>query len=300
MSLLGEIQAAAASDSVTLSSILRKCQVLAVRLKYGPFKEWVARESNGYPAGVDLPEYRVMHGVPSKADFIGITHQLSNYPIPSNIVPDAELQRKMAMMTMRESVAEYEALVEQSKGHPGAAIKSPWPAGIAEKLLHMQGMQCIEAWQELPVTSIAGMLSQIRNRLLEFTLEIEEANPELGERSANDEERERVAATYHTVILGGTQTIVHGGTVEQHITVEQGDLAGLILALKDLGVPHADISSLTKAIETDRSEAKTYGDRTQSWVASARKKVASGAWQLTLASAPQLIVAAVKQYAGLQ
>ncbi len=300
MSLLAEIQSAAASDSITLSSVLRKCQVLAVRLKYGPFKEWVARESNGYPAGVDLPEYRVMRGVSSKADFIRMTHKLSNYPIPSNIVPDTELQRLMAMMTMRESVAEYEALVEESKGHPGAGIKSPWPAGMAQKLLHMQGMQCIEAWQELPITSIAGMLSQIRNRLLAFTLDIEEANPELGERSANDQERERVASTYHTVILGGTQTIVHGGTVEQHITVEQGDLAGLIFALKDLGVPQADISSLTKAIEADRSEAKTYGDRTQSWVATAGKKVASGAWQLTLASAPQLIIAAVKQYAGLQ
>jgi len=299
MSLLGEIQAAAASDSATLSSILRKCQILAVRLKYEPFKDWVARESNGYPARVELPDYRVMRGVPSKADFIGMTHHVSNYPVPSNIVPDTELQRLLAMMTMRESVAEYEALVEESKGHPGAGIKSPWPAGIAQGLLHMQGMQCIEAWQELPITSIVGMLSQIRNRLLTFTLEIEEANPELGERSANQEERDRVAATYHTVILGGAQTIVHGGTVEQHITVEQGDLAGLILALKDLGVPQADISSLARAIEADISEGKTYGDRTQSWIASAGKKVAAGAWQLTLASAPQLIVAAVKQYAGL-
>jgi hypothetical protein len=300
LTLLSEIQAAAASDSATLSSILRKCQILAVRLKYEPFKEWVARESNGYPAGVELPEYRVMRGVPSKADFIGMAQQISNYPVPPNIVPDTKLQRLMAMMTLRESVAEYEALVEESKGHPGAGIKSPWPPGMAQKLLRMEGMQCIEAWQELPITSIAGMLSQIRNRLLAFTLEIEEADPDLGERSANDQERERVAATYQTVILGGTQTIVHGGTVEQHITVEQGDLAGLILALKDLGVPQADISSLTHAIEADRSEGKTYGNRAQSWIASAGKKVASGAWQLTVASAPQLIVAAVKQYAGLQ
>ena len=206
----------------------------------------------------------------------------------------------MAIMTMREGVAEYEALVEESKGHPGAGIKNPWPAGMAQKLLHMQGMQCIEAWQELPITSIAGMLSQIRNRLLAFTLEIEEANPELGERSANDQERERVAATYHTVILGGTQTIVHGGTVKQHITVEQGDLAGLVVALKELGVPEADISALTKSIEADRLEGKAYGTRSQSWIESAGRKVASGAWQLTLASAPQLIVAAVKQYAGVQ
>lgn len=299
MTLLGDIQTAAASDSASLSSILRRCQVLAVRLKYGPFKEWVARESNGYPALIELPEYRVMHGVPSKADFIGITHKLSNYPVPADIVPDKELQILLAKMALRESVAAYESLVQESKGHLGAGIKSPWPAGIAQQLLHMQGMQCIEAWQELPITSVVGMLSQIRNRLLAFTLEIEDANPELGEHSATDQERATVAATYNTVILGGTQTIVHGGSVEQHITVEEGDLAGLILAMQHLGVPRADINSLAKAIEADTSEGQAYGDRTQSWLASASKKAASGVWQLTLATAPQLIVAAIRKYSGL-
>jgi len=299
MSLLGDIQTAAASDSTSLSSILRRCQILAVRLKYEPFKEWVARESNGYSAGTDLPEYRVMNGVPSKADFIGITHKLSNYPVPANLVPDKELQTLMAKMALRDSVAEYESLVEESKGHIGAGIKSPWPPGMAQQLLHMEGMQCIDAWQELPMTAVVGMLSQTRNRLLAFTLEIEEANPELGERSATDQERERVAATYHTVILGGTQTIVHGGAVEQHITVEQGDLAGLVLAMRQLGVPNAEINLLSKAIETDSSAGLAYGDRTQSWLSRATKKIASGAWQVTLASAPQLLVALVKKYSGL-
>ena len=102
MSLLGDIQTAAASDSASLSSILRKCQILAVRLKYEPFKEWVSRESNGYSAGVELPEYRVMNGVPSKADFMGVTHKLSNYPVPANIVPDKKLQTLIAKMALRE------------------------------------------------------------------------------------------------------------------------------------------------------------------------------------------------------
>lgn len=299
MSLLTEIQSAAASDASTVSSVLRKCQILAVRLKYDPFKEWVSHESNGYPGRVDVPDYRVMRGVHSKADFIGIAGKATNWPVPEDIVPDEELQELLGKMVLRQSVAHYEAQVEAAKGHPTAAIKSLWPGGSAQQLLHMEGMQCIEAWQELPISSIAGMLSQIRNRLLAFTLEIEEANPELGDRSATDRERAQVAATYHTVIMGGSQTFVHGGTVEQHITVEQGDLAALILALRDLGVPQSEVSALAKAVEGDRSDGKALGKRTESWLASASKKAASGAWQLTVATAPQLIVAAVKQYAGL-
>src|SRR6266699_5322462 len=243
MSRIGDIQMAAADDSVCLSAVLRKCQILAARLKYSPFGEWVARESNGYPAGTELPEYRVMNGVPSRATFVGITHQLSNYPVPANIIPDRELQSLMQKVTMRDGVAEYEAMLEASKGHPDAAIKHPWPSGMSQQILRMQGMQCIEAWQELPMSAVAGILSQVRNRLLAFTLEIEEANPELGEHAATAHEKETVAATYQTVILGGTQTIVHGGTVEQHIAIEQGDLASLVIALRDLGVPQADVSS---------------------------------------------------------
>lgn len=299
MGLLADIQMAAADDSVSLSSVLRRCQILASRLSYTPFKEWVGNESNGYPPHVELPEYRVMHGVPSKADFIGPTHKVSNYPVPPNLLPDEELRRLIGMMTLRDGVAEYEAMLTEAKGHPGGAIKNPWPGDMAQQLLHMQGMHCIEAWQELPMSAVAGMLSQIRNRLLAFTLEIEQSSPDLGERSATEHERQTVAATYQTIILGGSQTIVHGGRVEQHITIEQGDVAGLILALKDLGVPAGDIRSLTQALDEDRSEGEPLGHKTQAWLADAGKQIAAGAWQVGVASASEVIAGAVRSYLGI-
>jgi hypothetical protein len=64
MSLLDEIQTAAAADAISLSSVLRKCQILAARLGYKPLKDWVEMESNGYQAGMELPHYRIKGQAP--------------------------------------------------------------------------------------------------------------------------------------------------------------------------------------------------------------------------------------------
>jgi len=69
--------------------------------------------------------------------------------------------------------------------------------------------------------------------------------------------------------------------------------------MQHLGVPNTEINSLARAIEDDSSEGQAYGGRTQSWLSGATKKIASGAWQVTLASASQVIVALVKKYSGL-
>jgi len=57
VSLLREIQEAAIDSRVELTTLLRKCKVLAARLGNVEFKEWVEQELNGYkskekPAGI--------------------------------------------------------------------------------------------------------------------------------------------------------------------------------------------------------------------------------------------------------
>ena len=51
-SLLQEIQTAATDPALSLSDMLRKCQILAFRLRHEPFKALASHELNGCPAGV--------------------------------------------------------------------------------------------------------------------------------------------------------------------------------------------------------------------------------------------------------
>jgi hypothetical protein len=61
MSLLREIQDAAIDNTTNLETLLRKCRVLAARLKNDQFKNWVQFELDGYPSREEVPDYRKFH-----------------------------------------------------------------------------------------------------------------------------------------------------------------------------------------------------------------------------------------------
>lgn len=95
MSLLWEIQGAALDSNVDITDLLRKCMVLAARLKNKEFKEWVSHELKGYKEDGDLPDYRCID-VASYGDFFDIfgNGPYKNYPIPT--LPLSDEFRKYA------------------------------------------------------------------------------------------------------------------------------------------------------------------------------------------------------------
>jgi hypothetical protein len=61
MSLLRDIQDAAVDQSTNVTTLLRKCKILAARLGNEEFKRWIDNELNGYESVDELPEYRIIH-----------------------------------------------------------------------------------------------------------------------------------------------------------------------------------------------------------------------------------------------
>jgi AbiTii len=61
MQLVGEIVDLAVDDKTRLSVLLRKCLVLAHRLKNERLKAWAEKELDGYAADDALPDYRRTH-----------------------------------------------------------------------------------------------------------------------------------------------------------------------------------------------------------------------------------------------
>lgn len=77
MTLLADIQAAAVDQTHSLSDLLRKCQILAFRLRHEPFKTWVSHELNGYPNDATLPPYRSSMRGEIKANLSGPSAQVA-------------------------------------------------------------------------------------------------------------------------------------------------------------------------------------------------------------------------------
>lgn len=172
MALLQEIQDAAVDSKVDLSTLLRKCKVLAARLANAEFKQWVENELNGYHDRNSLPDYRIIK-VHSKGHFSGpFQSGMKNADMPLICIQDGELREALGHSYLGQSVASMQALVGQSDS---GIAREPWDSNLValfgEQFYH--GMNCLQAWKVIPIAQIVGILDVIRNKILNFALEIE-------------------------------------------------------------------------------------------------------------------------------
>jgi hypothetical protein len=212
MSLLREIQDAAIDSSTDLAVLLRKCKVLAARLGSPEFKQWVENELSGYDDIESLPDYRVLR-VNSKGHFSGPFQSGLRYAdIPLLCIPE-ELHKNLSHSYLTQPVASLESLIKESKS---GTLQEPWNpdlvAYVGQKIY--EGMNCMQAWKVIPTAALVAALDAVRNRVLNFVLEIEAESPAAGEAPVNSKpvSQEKVHQIFNTYITGNVQNVATGST----------------------------------------------------------------------------------------
>ncbi len=183
MSLLQEIQAATSDPHFRLTDVLRKAKILAARLGHQAFKNWTDKELNGYKASDDLPSYRTLAHISSRGDFVGpFGSGMRNAPIPLLSLPQ-ELAESLSKANIFQSVSALENIVTQANQSNQSVLKFFWSADCVVLLSCeiYEHMSCGQAWRDIPTSSLVAILDTVRNRLLDFVLEIEAEAPEAGE-----------------------------------------------------------------------------------------------------------------------
>lgn len=210
MSLLRDIQSAAISSSVPLPTLLRQCKILAARLGNAEFKNWVDDELEGYSGKETLPSYRILH-VHSKGHFLGpFQSQFRNADIPLLCIPE-EYREGLEVSKVRISVAAIESLVSKSEGGSASEPWDPSLVAIVGQGIY-QGMNCVQAWNVIPMNSLVAVLDSVRTRVLNFVLDIEAEDPDAGEApiNSNPVPPERVQQIFNTNIYGNVQNMASG------------------------------------------------------------------------------------------
>lgn len=258
MSLLREIQDAAIDSKTDLASLLRQCKILAARLGSAEFGAWVDNELSGYKSVDDLPDYRIFQ-VSSEGVFRGLLES-ERMDIPSFSVPE-EYREKLSHSYIMESVASIEVLVEKlDEGLPVEFWNPDFVAWIGKKIY--RDMTCMKAWKVIPQTALIAILDEIRNRILNFVLQIEAENPAAGEAEINSKPvpSEKVTQIFNTHISGDAQNVSIGGdNVQQHATNTNADaelFTQLINALKSIEDSELR-QTLTSSVEEMRSTQGT-------------------------------------------
>ena len=299
MGLLEEIQDGATESSSDLTTVLRKCLRLAYKLAHDPFRQWVEHELNGYPEDADLPDYRKV-ATQSYGHFYGTFQSIhKNRPIPSYALP--EDYREMATtLDLRQGIAYYASLADDG------SLKAHWDSDavlmVQDKIL--QGYTLGHAWRAFGPGTFTVLLDIVRNRVLDFAIQIEMENPDA---DAAPSERgpiaqETVTNIYNTTILGGQASV--GGTnrfenVERQIIT--GDIDSLKRYLSEAGVAEDDLDRLDSVIEeTGPDEVSGGKGKVGAWIKEAATKMATGARDMTIEIATGVINKSLKDFAGLQ
>ncbi|MGA2801691.1 MAG: hypothetical protein ABSE97_04890 [Verrucomicrobiota bacterium] len=146
MTLLQQIRDEAVGKGTDLAVILRKCRVLAQRLKNEEFKQWVDYELNGYPSSQSIPDYRYLKHCICCGNFISpVGHQLSNAQIPMLNIPE-KFRKPLMEMTFPASIVQLQDDIKQADD---GILKYAWPPDLSRFLGNnfYPNFSLLEAWR---------------------------------------------------------------------------------------------------------------------------------------------------------
>ncbi len=306
MFVFDEIQADILDPSVKLSTIMRKAKVLAYNLKNKEFKEWVDQELNGYTGSWKTwPDYRKTFSQ-SYGNFVGaFGRQLSNAPIPTLNFPE-EVQEFASTLPFPQGVRELESTLESLHERGETFLAYQWPADFTALIARYvyQDMVCLQAWKALNKGQIEHVLDTVRNRLLNFVLELREISQETVDKSGKPQPIpvEKVSQVFNTYIMGSHNVVASGASVTQTVEqkIMQRDFTSLKENLKSLGIDEHEINELKEALEADgkRTKEQHFGTRVGSWLGKMTQKIATGVWKIGMEAGPVLLTNAISAYYG--
>lgn len=303
MGILQDIIREATAKDGDVPRMLRLCLVLGKRLAHEPLTRWVQQELEGYAVDATLPHYRKFR-CRNRGVFENVAARATR-DIPLSVLPEA-LRPHYEVAAIHDGVGELAHLLSGSaeKG----ALQIPWPPELA--YVHgselMTNAQCIKAWREISAAELAGMLDQVKTRVLGFALDIESEAPNAGEIPGTDQQikEERVAQIFNTNITGNVQNLANASQAFAQTAaagISQGDLQGLLAALRNQGLSTDDAEALKDAIHEDKSAGvvQGMGDAVKKWTGDMVTRAATGTVEMGLQKLTDVAVPALRAYFGI-
>ena len=296
MSLLDEIRSALVNESADLSNTLRKAKILASAIGLPEFREWVDFELSGYTDRDKVPSYRCF--LPTNLGTFSGPFQsgVKNMVLPTYNLPD-QVRDFAENLIVFDGVGALEA---QASG----SYQRKWPQEmvmLARDATQMTGgMVLVDAHQPIPAHVIPGVLDQVKNKLLDFVLGLQESNITSEDLDNRTVEPEVARNLFHINIYGDSNVVTSGEHVNQRdIMVQEGDIRSLLSCLRELNIDSDDLSELKDAVASEPSAPEgRYGPRVREWLGGMISKAASGVWNVGLETASKVLTDALKGYYG--
>jgi AbiTii len=311
VSLLSDIQEGAADDRVSVASLLRKVKVLSSRLGVQDVGNWADKElAGGYESGNDLPPYRGPFNADVRGDVLALGPfggGYQNYPVPPLMFSEDIRSGALFKLFFFQGMAELEDLASRAQD-----LQEPWPSDALAMIDRLQEggvatwdrpMRWVEIHKVITRSTIVGVIDAVRNRLLEFTLQLETVEPAAA-RNERASHPDRVLQVFNTTVYAGAANVAVGSrNIEQNLSMPPpGDEDGLLSYLQSAGLAEEWLKDLRLALADDRDNTpstsleKGPGRKVLAWL-----KRLSSATAATIGSgvATGVVTEAVIHYFGI-
>lgn len=266
--------------------VLRSAYSVAVKLGLEEFKAWINNELNGYQVESQLPSYRTVHCELKVNDpYRGWT----TVQVPEHFL-DTFCKRPI-----RDSLPQ----LSYALASPGDCFYFPFQGDTLCAVQKFCGCN-YEAGVFVQYHVFSDIISSVRNKLLEWSLELE-ANGILGDglEFSLEDKREARMTEINIHSFNGVLGDVTDSTVTQNINVQnidKGDFDSLASFLSSQKIPSQDIESLRAAIEKDGNVS---GSAVGAWTIDVLKKSASGLLGVPADVTIKVITSALERYFGV-
>lgn len=301
MELLKELISDLVDDSKQLSNILRKAKIFASIYKIPEMQQWIKAELEGYSEKVKLPSYRLLY-VGNIGYFQGpFGSAMKNVTLPTYNLPEP-LKDYADHCYIYQSVSEVESMVETTNTN----MERKWPAeyiALAQEYIQASGgMVLVDAKQPISRSLLVGIIDNVKNKLLDYLLDLDQNNIILEGIEMNEENRKKARQKFEVNVYGNNNNIASGTNFTQNISgISKNDLDGLLSYFRENKIEETDLQELKNSIQTDETENlsdKTFGQKVSKWIGKMITKAANGTWNIGLQIAPSLITNALNAFFG--
>jgi hypothetical protein len=301
MKLFDDIVELLSDKAGSLTDAMLKTKVLMHKIGHKEVAGWLNDELNGYSKEKAVPDYRVIP-VRLVGNLRNIAYVYSNQTLPTAHLSE-KLQKEFSRDELRQSIHVLEELASRSDGHLIHPVAPELYAKFGEAL---DGFWVDNAWTQMEPTQIMNGLAQVRSRLLDFVLGLQEKLGDVPEDQMKEAAKGIDAeGMFTSAVFGDNTTVIIGHKNATTITntVTKGDFNSLADTLKKAGVDEADVAELQAAVSHDDpatvTETKQFGPRVKEWMGKMTLKAIGGAWTIGLAAGGKLLADAVGGYYGI-
>lgn len=240
-------------ESEPLAGLLRKCLLLGAETGSDALCEWARRELNGWGDEDDVPDYRKLHDAPIGYNSIsgntwatGLTISRLQLPKKAREVLPVELEFRQPVEELEQHASAKSLLFRTNRL---AYAETMWNTE-----LHMF-QQVSNLHYTMSGSTVAGMLGQIRTKLVDFVADLTAGTPLTGlpgKERVDAAVHARIGDVYNTTIMKADGPLAIGSGAEAKTEGLSVDDALRLLAevrTSAEDVPAEDRAELDQAID---------------------------------------------------